>query len=99
MATECVDLQSVERGGLETMKFEIEHNVTRPLKSGAKYPWGEMGERDAITVEEAYEKGKGSPAGSSAASWLKRNNPEWESGTWRGEPETGKVAVFRREDE
>ena len=51
-------------------------------------------------MTEDYEKGKGSPAGSSAASWLKRNAPKIESVTWRLKDEDGnptdqvKVAFF-----
>jgi len=68
------------------MTYEIEHDVEIPPRGGAKYPWQDMKDGDSIVVEEAYAKGKGSAAGSSAQSWLKRNRPGWS-------------AVARREDD
>jgi len=72
------------------MAYEIEHDVEIPPRGGAKYPWEKMGHRDSIPVEEPYVKGKGSAAGSSAQSWLKRHRPGWEAITRRDEkrPET-----------
>jgi len=72
------------------MTYVIEHDIEIPPRGGAKYPWEKMGHMDSIPVEEPYEKGKGSAAGSSAASWLKRNREGWEAVTRRDEdrPET-----------
>jgi len=81
----CVDENSEE--GRKKMSYEIEHDVPIPPRGGAKYPWSEMGDGDSISVPEIYEKGKGSAAGSSAASWLKRNRPTWEAVTRRDEDE------------
>jgi len=68
------------------MTYKIEHDVEIPPRGGAKYPWSEMEDGDSIVVDEPYVKEKGSAAGSSAQSWLKRNRPGW-------------TAVTRREDE
>jgi len=67
------------------MTYEIEHDVEIPPRGGAKYPWEKMGDGDSIPVAEDYEKGRGSAAGSSASSWLKRNRPGWTAVTRREE--------------
>jgi len=80
------------------MNYEIEHNVEIPPRGGAKYPWEKMGHGDSICVHEPYTKGRGSVAGSSAASWLKRNRPGWEAVTRRDGEEPETVRVWFREN-
>jgi len=73
------------------MTYKIEHNVEIPPRGGSKYPWASMGDGDSIVVEEKYAKGNGSAAGSSAASWLKRNRPGWSAVARRVDDEHARV--------
>ena len=79
------------------MTFKIEKDVPIPPRGGAKYPWEKMGDGDSIAVSEDYVKGRGSAAGSSAQSWLKRNRLGWEAVTRReeGREETHVRVWFR----
>ncbi len=73
------------------MTYEIEEGVEIPPKGGAKYPWARMQPGDSIAVLEPYVKGQGSPAGSSASSWVKRNEPGWSAVTRRQDDEVVRV--------
>jgi len=73
------------------MTYEIETDIEIPPRGGAKYPWSKMKPGDSILVNEVYSKGGGSPAGSSASSWVKRNHPEWSTITRRIDSKTVRV--------
>jgi len=76
------------------MSYEIESDVPIPPRGGAKYPWQAMGHRDSISIKEPYVKGKGSAAGSSASSWLKRNRTGWTAVSRRDEANADCVRVW-----
>jgi len=80
------------------MTYEIENGIPIPPRGGAKYPWAEMKAGDSILVDEPYEKTGGSPAGSSAASWVKRNREGWISTARRIDEKTVRV-WFSEEEE
>jgi len=73
------------------MTYQIERDIEIPPRGGAKYPWAEMEPGDSILVDEPYTKGRGSAAGSSASSWVKRNHPEWSTLTRRIDEKTVRV--------